>query len=106
MDKQIIEGNAFIKAFYTKDHVRGQFGRVLSAHEYKYFYSYDWIMPVFFKFRDLVITDESLFIQHDYWIKKVVEALKYGDVEDKPSKAFFVLIQAITWYNSTQSNLK
>jgi len=64
--------------------------------------SFDWIMPVYFKFRDLVMTNEVLFIQHDYWIKKIVEALKYGDISDNPSKAFIVLIQAISWYNSIQ----
>ncbi len=65
--------------------------------------SWDWIMPVYFKFRDLVITNEVLFIQHDYWIKKVVEAMRYGDVSDNPSKAFVRLVEAITWHNNQQS---
>ena len=46
MEKEILEGNKLIKDFYTNEHIRGQFGRILSADEYKYHFSWDWLMPV------------------------------------------------------------
>ena len=56
MEKEILEGNKLIKEFYTNEHIRGQFGRILSADEYKYHFSWDWLMPVVDKIMDIDIT--------------------------------------------------
>jgi hypothetical protein len=74
------------------------------VEEAKYHSSFDWIMPVYFKFRDLSDIQEERFTQHDYWIKKIVEALKYGDKDDCPSKAFVKIVEAIQWYNQQTIN--
>lgn len=77
---------------------KNEHGLRLLPTEVIYHKSYDWLLPVLFKFRDLVITDESLFMQHDYWMNKIVEAFKYGDVDDVPYKAFVRLVEAISWH--------
>ena len=59
MTKEILEGNKLIKDFYTNEHIRGQFGRILSADEYKYHFSWDWLMPVVEKINTTELNGES-----------------------------------------------
>jgi len=94
MTKEILEGNKLIKDFYTNEHIRGQFGRILSADEYKYHFSWDWLMPVVEKIIKTHPLMEGAFAN----TSKVVDTLMYVQI-DRTWKA---VVQFIHFYN-TQS---
>lgn len=72
--------------------------------DFQYNRKYDWLMPVWVKFRDLslclTIEDESFFVKHfEDYIKNIESKILYTD---SPKEAFTALGEAIKWYNTTK----
>lgn len=67
------------------------------VHHYtKYHTSWDWLMPVWVKFSDLQLEDNSIFMAHRYSISQIILFMT-------TEEAFTALANAIKWYNSTKS---
>ena len=74
-----------------------------------YHTSYDWIMPVWRKFRDLPLETHSQDTPESFW-----EPTKYGEyfemiksalvASDTPEDCFNILYEAIAWLNSLNQN--
>lgn len=67
---------------------------------------FDWLMPVWYKFRDLKFEDTATFEdrlvlrKYLYLTDKIREAILEGPT---PLEAFKELVSGITWYNSIKS---
>jgi len=62
----------------------------------KFYKSYDWLLPVMFKFRDLKI-DNHL---HTNITKKLFHELSYE--KTSVQELFFEVVEAIAWYNENK----
>lgn len=61
----------------------------------KYHSSYDWLMPVWHKFRDLETKGMEKMIHCDY-VEKLESAILWHPI----TEAFDLLVEAVEWYNS------
>jgi len=62
----------------------------------KYHSSWDWLMNVWHKFRDLKFKDDKLIMQHSDWKSPIDNAICYQSIDS----AHVLLYRAIQWYNS------
>lgn len=118
MEKEILEGNKLIAIFmggkllmnniynfpvsfgYKESYDEGGYigsgkSSVWDIDEMEYHTSWDWLMPVWYKFRDLKFTEETPQKLHNNYVARLAQDIAYGTIEE-----FFHNIQiAINWYN-------
>lgn len=68
----------------------------------KYNTSYDWLMPVWYKFRDLKFGPGDEIFQHGHLCAAISFQIISGG--PSPSEACKLLAEGIRWYNSTTQN--
>ncbi len=74
-------------------------GKSFYECELQYHSSWDWLLPVWIKFRDLKVDDFD-YIDHSYCVDHLKDLLFRSD---SPSDFFPHLVEAIKWYNQTQT---
>lgn len=67
-------------------------GKISYVDELKYHTSWDWLMPVWVKFSDLQLEDNSIFMAHRYSISQIILFMTIEEV-------FTAIANAIKWYN-------
>lgn len=82
------EGNKIIERFMDNECAPG----------WSSFYhlKWDWLMPVWYKFRDLQINDETKRKLHTNYVARLVQDLAYGTINEFHHN----ITIALTWYNS------
>lgn len=60
----------------------------------QYHTSFDWLMPVWFKFRDMEAPPEQ-WLKHEEWKEVIARAITFGDINLAHSR----LVDGIAWYN-------
>lgn len=72
---------------------------IIHSNEYrsemKYHSSWDWLMPAWYKFRDLAFTDRKNEIPHSHHCQSISRAICYEDI----GSAYSRLSNAVEWYN-------
>lgn len=70
--------------------------------ELKYHTSWDWLMPAFYKFRNLKLSvvDEGFNDHYSRHLEMVATAIVHYNIE----KAFERFVKAIVWYNNQKQN--
>ena len=72
--------------------------RTIHIDDLEYHSSWDWIMPVWYKFRDLKFNEETASKLHLNYVARLAQGLAYGTIEE-----FFHNMQiAIKWHNKTK----
>lgn len=107
-ENEIIEGNKLIAEFDNKDchlmksaeYPDGFYYSLSKGHgglePLQYHSSYDWLMPVWFKFIDLKFTEMKDMIQHSNYKQAISHSICYEDLLN----ANALLATAIKWYNT------
>lgn len=73
----------------------------VKADDLQYHESYDWLMPVWAKFRELNFEDNAVLeIQFLTNYRQCIRSLSRGTITD----FYNALIKAVEWYNSTVKN--
>ncbi len=97
--EEIIKGNRTL-AFFDDNEIVENWDLTKDCHveKLRYHKSYDWLHPVWVKFRDLDIWKLQSYQKLDFWnlYQRIAYALLYKTVLD----AFKILVEAIEWYNS------
>jgi len=99
MDKEIIEGNKIISLFMRPENKK----KGLTDEAYgllEYHSSWDWLMPVYIKFKNLDIKDVSFRGQH----KQVCASFGNGILSGDINNAFNDAVMAIKWYNQNKQH--
>jgi hypothetical protein len=98
------EGNKLIAVFMGLKPNPSDGGRTWNGETYspewttlKYHKSWDWLMPVWIKFRDLEYQERML--NHSHW-RSIISNQLY--LAKDPSELFPLLVNAIKWYFETQ----
>lgn len=68
--------------------------------EIKYHTSFDWIMPVWYKVRDLKFTDVKTQLEHSSIKVSIDYRICYGTIDE----LFVEIFTAIQWYNTTSQH--
>jgi hypothetical protein len=103
---EIIEGNKLIAEFMGHKVSYGlENAMLISTQEItytpaKYHTSWDWLMPVWYKIRDLRFDEPKLQLEHMKVKTPITHFICYGTIEH----AFIEILAAITWYNTTKTN--
>jgi hypothetical protein len=103
--EEIVKGNKLIAEFMElplRKMIDGDnvtYCRYSDYEDLQYHTSWDWLMPCFAKFNDMVKTEE---IEHDMESSAIHDLLEYSilAVEIKAAHNYFV--QLIEWYNQTK----
>lgn len=66
----------------------------------EYHNSWDWLMPVWYKFRDLRFSETKLQLQHSNWKTPIDNAICYQSIQS----THLLLFNAIQWYNQNTNN--
>lgn len=74
-------------------------GTITYFDEMDYKNSWDWLMPVWYKFRDLKFESATDMRKHRSFCSEIA----MGILSDGISEAFKELVKGITWYNSIKS---
>jgi len=95
--EEILKGNKLIAEFMGKEEGYNEHG---VWQPFQYHSSWDWLMPVWHKFRDLRFKDETKSKLHTNYVARLAQDLAYGTISE-----FFNNIQiAIEWYNQQSIN--
>ena len=70
----------------------------LEINELEYDLSYDWLMPVWHKFRDLRFRSINDQFTHSHYKESIIKEIANGNEET----LFNALAEAIEWYNTTK----
>lgn len=73
--------------------------RYVASTETKFSSSWDWLMLVWFKFRDLTVEDKYKF-SHDGLVEDIAHAIDHAETKEGIKKVFELLVEAIDWYNT------
>lgn len=73
---------------------------IYSPKGFRYHIQYNWLMPVYCKFRDLPIAD--LVRRHEH--KQIMQPIKYALTHGTIEQLFIELTAAIKWYNNLSQN--
>jgi hypothetical protein len=72
--------------------------RVYDPSEFKYHKEFNWLMPVWYKFRDLKFEGfHGHRISHENFVFRISAAILH---KDSPEPAFNELVKGIDWYNT------
>jgi hypothetical protein len=73
-----------------------------TSRELKYDHSWNWLMPAWYKFRDLVFDFDqmNLIKEHALHVQAIAHSISY---EDLP-KAYERLVNGIKWYNQNKNH--
>jgi hypothetical protein len=66
----------------------------------KYHSSWDWLRPVWDKFRDLKFKEETAMKLHLNYVARLAQDIAYGTIEEVHHNLYI----SIQWYNKQQSN--
>lgn len=107
--QEIIEGNKLIGWFDEKyksanpitkgtmtDAIWNQY--LSEKGWYEYHTSWDWLMPVWYKFRDLKFISPKLQFEHSEYKDSISRVICYQDIQ----VAFNEMVIAIKWHNQNQ----
>lgn len=101
---ETIQGNKLIARFMGgKQYPIGKWWHLPNTSGYvttgklKYHTSWDWLMPVVQKIRDMPMIKGLVLAQTSYW-ENILEALTVVEIDT----LFLAVIAFITWYNSQQ----
>ena len=71
--------------------------------EMKYHTSFEWLIPVWYKFKNLHFNDVKHEFEHAEWKRNIDLILLCSETEkDALNDGFEKLVEAIKWYNQTQ----
>jgi hypothetical protein len=105
--KDIASGNEILGLFDgATSYYDGRYGKLWSHPLIKgthfnlqYNSSWDWLMPVWYKFRDLKFEGEEVSQEHALFSMAINVAIIHK-CKDSPLPAFNELVSAINWYNT------
>lgn len=91
IDQNAVRGSVFYNGEWYRDFSRLKFQT-----------SFDWLMPVWYKFRDLVLTTQDDHVTHSNHRIVIGSAILSKGI----GEACKLLAEGIRWYNSTQNKEK
>jgi hypothetical protein len=102
--EEIIQGNKLIADFMgypecglkNKDPYYYAMKHAYKNGNMRYHTSWDWLMPVWVKFRDVTFSDSSVSALHTNYIARLAQVLAYETID----MFYFRLIPAIQWHNT------
>ena len=74
------------------------------VHELRYDSSYDWLMPVWFKFRNLGIEIKGVTYKQNF--RQISESFKNGITSSDIKGAYNDAAMAIKWYNMYNAEIR
>lgn len=100
--EQILAGNKVIAGFCDGKHPIEDNVNILkfpfTVYHMEYHKNYQWLMPAWFKFRDLKFEAAGLKLRHSNYCHQITQAICYSNIET----AFRSLSIAIEWYNKLE----
>lgn len=97
MADQFEEGDKLLAAFMKWHHGETY---LVTGTKYEYRTSWDWLMPVYFKFRDLKL--DGITARHYH--KQVLTAFGNGILNSDRFGAWNDAVMAVKWYNELPKN--
>jgi hypothetical protein len=86
----------------TDNEVIAQFAGWTHKPALRYDHSWDYIMPLWHKFRDLDFESVDLDDQHKTLVDMVADAILNKSVNE----AFLILVSGVKWYNKQKEEIK
>lgn len=67
----------------------------IETKDLEYKSNWNWLMPTWYKFRDLRFDKEKLEVEHSEWKNKIAHKICWGQTTD----AFIEIVEALKWLN-------